>query len=63
MKIEPNKQPLTDEFLDWEERDSTQMSLFRHCVAGSIAGIAEHLTLYPVDTLKVSITHAYLTRL
>ncbi|MFM7853615.1 MAG: MC/SLC25 family protein [Flammeovirgaceae bacterium] len=24
----------------------------RHCIAGSIAGISEHLTLYPIDTLK-----------
>ena len=48
--------------MDWEERDHS-ISLFKHCVAGkfliiclsfvgSCAGIMEHLSLYPVDTLK-----------
>lgn len=38
--------------MEWEERDSSKMSLLSHCIAGSCAGIVEHLALYPVDTLK-----------
>ena len=26
--------PLDEEFMDWEERDETKISLFKHCVAG-----------------------------
>ena len=46
--------------MEWEERDSS-ISLFKHCIAGkfnfsnilgSIAGMVEHLALYPVDTIK-----------
>jgi len=48
------KEIITDEFMDWEERDSSTMSFAKHCVAGSCAGIMEHLGLYPVDTIKVS---------
>lgn len=75
------KEMITDEFMDWEERDSSKISLFSHCICGkydlilesismnghnpyskhvfsfycvgSIAGMVEHLALYPVDTLKV----------
>ena len=43
---------INDEFLEWEERDAAHITLMRHCIAGSIAGISEHLTLYPIDTLK-----------
>lgn len=50
MKQEENI--VTDDFMDWEERDSSNISLFRHCICGSVAGIVEHLALYPVDTLK-----------
>ena len=41
-----------DDFLEWEERKASEISLFKHCVAGSIAGIMEHLVFYPIDTLK-----------
>ncbi|GMH55413.1 hypothetical protein TL16_g01900, partial [Triparma laevis f. inornata] len=37
--------------LDWEEWDG-KGSFFTHCVAGSIAGIAEHTLMYPFDTVK-----------
>jgi hypothetical protein len=43
--------------MEWEERDVDSMSFVKHCIAGSCAGIMEHLGLYPVDTLKVSKTH------
>ena len=38
------------------------MSFVYHCMAGACAGIMEHMGLYPVDTLKVSIAdlHFYL---
>lgn len=47
-------QPLiTDEFMEWEERDNS-VPFVKHCIAGSCAGIMEHLGLYPIDTIKVS---------
>mmetsp|Transcript_41712 Transcript_41712/g.50792 ORF Transcript_41712/g.50792 Transcript_41712/m.50792 type:complete len:392 (-) Transcript_41712:125-1300(-) len=40
-----------DEDLEWEEWDGSSPFL-HHCVAGSIAGVAEHTLLYPMDTIK-----------
>jgi solute carrier family 25 iron transporter 28/37 len=37
--------------LEWEEWDGKSPWL-HHCVAGSIAGLAEHTLLYPLDTVK-----------
>lgn len=37
--------------LEWEEWDGRSPFL-HHCIAGSIAGVAEHTLLYPVDTIK-----------
>lgn len=37
--------------LEWEEWDGNSPFL-HHCVAGSLAGVAEHTLLYPVDTVK-----------
>ena len=38
--------------LEWEERqESVPMRL--HMVAGSCAGVAEHLLMFPIDTYKV----------
>lgn len=31
---EVNKILVTDEFLEWEERDTAAISLFKHCIAG-----------------------------
>jgi solute carrier family 25 (mitochondrial iron transporter), member 28/37 len=39
--------------MEWEERDES-VPFFKHCIAGSCAGIMEHMGLYPMDTLKVS---------
>jgi hypothetical protein len=25
---------ITDDFMDWEERDASSISLFKHCIAG-----------------------------
>lgn len=38
---------------DWEEWDG-RSSFVHHMIAGSAAGVAEHLCMYPVDTFKVS---------
>lgn len=40
-----------DEFFEWEERDDS-LSLIQHMICGSIAGIAEHITFLPIDTIK-----------
>ena len=41
-----------EEQLEWEERkDSVPMHL--HMLAGSCAGVAEHLCMFPIDTFKV----------
>lgn len=48
-----NQQEKTNEnFMDWEERDTSQISMLKHCFAGSLAGVVEHLAMYPFDTLK-----------
>jgi len=40
-----------DDFLEWEERDNS-VPYLTHCIAGSIAGITEHVTMLPCDTVK-----------
>jgi hypothetical protein len=42
---------------DWEEWDG-RGSFVHHMLAGSAAGLAEHLVMYPVDTFKVSLLMA-----
>ena len=37
--------------LEWEEWDG-KSPFIHHCIAGSIAGVAEHTLLYPIDTVK-----------
>ena len=37
---------------DWEEWNG-QGSFLHHCVAGSAAGVAEHVLMFPLDTYKV----------
>jgi solute carrier family 25 iron transporter 28/37 len=37
--------------LEWEEWDGSSPFL-HHCLAGGVAGLAEHCLLYPVDTVK-----------
>lgn len=40
--------------LEWEEFDPGRGVSFRqHMMAGSCAGVAEHLLMFPVDTYKV----------
>jgi solute carrier family 25 iron transporter 28/37 len=39
---------------DWEEWDG-QSPFWVHCVAGSLAGVAEHTAVYPLDTVRTHI--------
>jgi len=44
-----------DDDLEWEEWDPKKLSFVNHMIAGSSAGLAEHVTMFPVDTLKTHI--------
>jgi hypothetical protein len=44
--------PLIDE--DWEEWDPSKGSFMHHMIAGSCAGVMEHVAMFPLDTYKVS---------
>jgi len=39
---------------DWEER-SPDTALWQHMIAGSIAGMAEHAVMFPVDSIKTHV--------
>lgn len=41
-----------DDPLEWEHWDPTQVPLWKHMVAGSAAGVMEHVAMYPADTVK-----------
>lgn len=43
--------PVIDE--DWEEWTPEKGSFLHHMVAGSAAGVAEHVSIFPIDTIKV----------
>lgn len=38
---------------DHDEWDPSQGTFAEHMVAGSCAGLGEHVVMYPVDTIKV----------
>jgi Pyruvate/2-oxoacid:ferredoxin oxidoreductase delta subunit len=40
---------------DWEEWNPKQSSFVHHMIAGSVAGIAEHTVMFPVDTVKTHV--------
>lgn len=42
------------DFEDWEEWDENKLSFTDHMLAGSIAGLAEHICMFPVDTIKTN---------
>jgi solute carrier family 25 iron transporter 28/37 len=50
MSQQQQSQPPIED-LEWEEWDGKSPFL-HHCIAGSIAGVAEHTLLFPVDTVK-----------
>lgn len=39
---------------DWEEWDG-RSPFWAHCVAGSLAGVVEHVAIYPLDTVRTHI--------
>ena len=43
--------PIFDE--DWEEWDASKGSFTHHMIAGSCAGVMEHIGMFPLDTYKV----------
>ena len=42
--------------MDWETRRK-EIPILKHIVAGSCAGIMEHVGMFPIDTIKVSVTN------
>lgn len=51
--------PLVDE--DWEEWDPSKGSFMHHMVAGSCAGVMEHVAMFPLDTYKVRVSVSSVT--
>jgi hypothetical protein len=41
--------------IEWEEWRPNEISFHHHMLAGSIAGLAEHITFFPVDTIKTNL--------
>jgi len=44
-----------DDMEDWEEWDPKRLPFINHMIAGSCAGLAEHVTVFPIDTLKTHV--------
>lgn len=49
MSAQPKE--FDDEFFEWEERKE-DMPFHQHMVAGSVAGVAEHVSFLPIDNIK-----------
>lgn len=47
--------------IDFEEWDPSRGTLSEHVIAGSSAGLAEHIVMFPVDTIKVRAIHVTTT--
>jgi len=43
-----------EDFLEWEERYES-IPYLAHCIAGSMAGVTEHLAMLPFDTIKTHV--------
>lgn len=41
--------------LEWEEWNPNKLSFWHHMVAGSAAGLAEHVSIFPIDTIKTNV--------
>lgn len=41
--------------LEWEEWDPSKLSFMHHVLAGSVAGLAEHVCMFPMDTVKTHV--------
>jgi len=48
----------TDDPYEWEHWHPLEVPLWKHFVAGSVAGIMEHVAMYPVDTVKTKMQAA-----
>ena len=46
---------------DWEEWDPSKGSFLKHTIAGSMAGVVEHVGMFPVDTYKVCCANCLLS--
>lgn len=44
-----------EEDFEWEEWNPARISFVNHMIAGSAAGLAEHVSVFPIDTLKTHI--------
>ena len=44
-----------DDELEWEEWDPSRITWRHHVMAGSCAGLAEHVSMFPMDTLKTQL--------
>eukprot|EP01038_Epipyxis_sp_PR26KG_P005564 gene5564-7686_t len=44
-----------DDDLEWEEWNPSKISFLKHMIAGSVAGLTEHITLFPIDTIKTHV--------
>jgi solute carrier family 25 iron transporter 28/37 len=47
-----------DDPCEWEHWNPLQVPLWKHVVAGSAAGVMEHVAMYPVDTVKTTMQAA-----
>jgi hypothetical protein len=43
--------------LDWEEWNPSKISFHHHMIAGSAAGLVEHIGMFPIDTIKTYIQY------
>lgn len=48
---------MEDDDLEWEEWNPSQITFVNHMIAGSVAGLVEHVTIYPIDTIKTHIQY------
>ena len=46
-----------DDELEWEEWNPSQITFHNHMIAGSIAGLVEHVSIYPIDTIKTNVQY------
>lgn len=44
-----------EEDFEFEQEDRGDLPLKTHIISGSFAGVMEHVALFPVDTIKVSL--------
>ena len=54
-KIDEEEGEEVEDDLEWEEWNPSQITFLNHMIAGSFAGLAEHVSIFPIDTLKTHI--------